>query len=265
MGKVKIGDVEFYINKDLRANLDIMKDAVSRDWDFVLLIDGMEGSGKSVLGMQVGKYLDPSLNLDRIVFSPKDFKKAVTNAKKQQCVIFDEAFGGFASRRSMTWVNITLVDMMAEIRQKNLFILIVMPTFFDMDKNIALWRSRALVHVYVTGKFQRGKFKFYNNKQKKLLYLKGRKLYNYNVVKASLRGEFANDYAINEAEYRIKKMEALRSLKDEEIKEKVMMQRDAIIYYSNKEYDIPVKKFKEWTKKEGFELGIKRIYQIISP
>ena len=157
-----------YISDFLKHQLDIAKRALKKDWDMVFVIDGPEGSGKSTLAIQVGYYLDPTLIIDRITFTPNEFHDAVIKAKKYECIIFDEAFGGLSSRRAMSGVNHMLISMLAEIRQKNLVIILVLPSFFDLDRFAALHRTRCLLHVY-SQKFKRGAFKFYDyNKKKKL-------------------------------------------------------------------------------------------------
>lgn len=201
----------YYMDGILQKNFDLAKEEIKKDWDMVFVLDGQEGAGKSVLAQQIGYYCDPQLELKRIVFSPDDFKKQVINCKrKNACIIFDEAYGGLSSRKAMSDVNQGLVSMLAEIRQKNLFVIIVLPTFFDLDKYVALWRSRALVHVYAD-RFKRGYFKFFSYNKKKKLYVNGKKFYNYNVAQPDFIGRFTNFYPIGDKEYREKKRKSLRA------------------------------------------------------
>ena len=199
---------EFYMDGYLQSNLDIIKEVVKKDWDMVIVVDGTEGVGKSVLAQQMAKYCDPTFNINRICFSPESFEKTVVEADKYTSVVFDEAFRGLSSRETMTSINRMLVKMFAEIRQKNLFVFVVMPTYFDLDKYVALWRSRALIHVY-DDKFKRGFFMFFNKEKKKDLYVLGKKYYSYSKVKSNFRGRFYNHYTVNEIEYRDLKNKAL--------------------------------------------------------
>lgn len=216
---VKVTDKDFYMDGYLEENLQTAKDVISKDWDMIFAVDGGEGSGKSVFAMQCAYFCDPSFNIDRVVFTPKQFKKAVLESKKFQAFVYDEAYTGLSARATMTLINRTLVSMLAEIRQKNLFLFIVMPCFFDLDKYVALWRSRALFHVYTGDGFQRGFFSFYNVEKKKELYVYGKKFYDYKKPKPNFRGRFTKAYVIDEMEYKQRKAEALteRSNKAEEI------------------------------------------------
>ncbi|KKM04547.1 hypothetical protein LCGC14_1763090 [marine sediment metagenome] len=175
-------------------------------------------SGKSVFAMQCAYFCDPTLNLNRVAFTSKEFTDVITKAKKHEAVVYDEAYTGLSSRATMSVINRALVSMLAEIRQKNLFVFIVMPTFFDLDKYVALWRSRALFHVYVTKGFQRGYFRFYSMERKKILFVLGKKYYNYSKPKDNFHGRFTNNYVLDEVKYRAKKRKSLlyRAKKREE-------------------------------------------------
>ena len=169
----------------------------------------VHNSGKSVLTMQMAHYCDPSFNLDRVVFTPKDFRHAIINSQKYQSVVYDEAYTGLSSRATMSLINRTLISMLAEIRQKNLFVFVVMPCFFDLDKYVALWRSRALVHVYIGRNFERGYLAFYNVDKKKYLYMRGKKFYNYNDPKPNFIGRFTDGYVVDKTAYKNKKRDSL--------------------------------------------------------
>jgi hypothetical protein len=205
-------DHEFYIDGYLQENLNMAKKIIKDDWDMLFVYDGMEGSGKSVKAMQDAFFVDPDKNLlDRYAFSPGQFRKAILVAKPYQAVIYDEAHSGLNARAAMSMINRSLVSMLTEIRQKNLFVFVILPTFFDLDKYVALWRSRLLIHVYTSKNMQRGFFSFYNASSKKMLYMKGKKLYKYGVQKPNFIGRFTNYYPLDEVEYRKRKRDALHS------------------------------------------------------
>ncbi len=208
MVKVMAGDRELYLDGYLKSNLDLAMKVIKKDWDMVFTVDGYEGSGKSVIAQQCAKYLDPTLTIERIAFNSKEFKQAINKADKYQAVVYDEAYGGLASRQAMSAVNKALVSMLAQIRQKNLYVFIVLPCFFELDKYVAVWRSRALIHVYTGADFERGFFSFFNQGRKKDLYMYGKKFYEYK-TKPNFRGRFSKGYAVDEKAYRKKKLDSL--------------------------------------------------------
>ena len=223
--------ITFYMDDKLHRQIQRkVKPKIERkDNDWVWVVDGAEGCGKSVFSMQIAKVLDPDFDLSQVCMSPTEFTQAVIKARKGQCVIFDEAFTGLSSRASLTEINKMLVGLMMEMRQKNLFVIIVMPTFFMLDKYVALFRARGLFHLYFKDG-RRGRWIYFNNRKKKLLYLLGKKLFSYSKPKSSFRGRFYDQYIIDEEGYRAKKREALvkksRSTKAETYK----LQRDTLFY-----------------------------------
>jgi hypothetical protein len=180
-----------------------------KDWDAVLIIDGKERAGKSVLAQQIGYAVDPTLTLDRICFTPKEFHEAIVNAEKGTCVIMDEAMTAFFSRATMSRTNIELVRMLAECGQKNLIIIIVIPSFFVLDWYAAIPRSMALIHIYTDRKNHRGYFKYYDRKRKKALYMYGKKKQSYGYAQPNFMGRFTNHYTVSEKDYRAKKKASL--------------------------------------------------------
>jgi hypothetical protein len=63
-------------------------------------------------------------------------------------IVLDEAFMAASSRSVLSEVNKAMMGLATEMRQKNLFVIMCLPTFFDLDKYFAIWRSRMLLHMY---------------------------------------------------------------------------------------------------------------------
>lgn len=197
-----------YMDGYLRSNLTIAKKMMKKDFDMVCVIDGMERAGKSVLAMQIAKFFDESFCLERVTFTGAEFRKQVRDADRFQAVVLDEGMTALFSRASMSKGNINIVRLLAEIGQKNLYIIIVLPSFFVLDMYAAIHRSRFLIHVY-SKKLTRGFFQFYNMERKKNLYFMGKKFYDYRKGRPNFFGRFANQYAVDETEYRKKKADSL--------------------------------------------------------
>ena len=187
----------------------------------------------STITQQIGCVIDPTLigDLSRICFTPDEFRKAILNAKKGQCIIFDEAYRGLAAKGALTEVNRILVSLMMEMGQRNLFIIIVLPTFFLLEKYVAIWRARGLIHTYKDRKGKKGRWIYFNSKKKKILYLMGKRDYNYNVkgIKSSFRGRFLKGYMVNDKAYRDKKALSLKTGYTVTRQEKFMEQRNGVI------------------------------------
>lgn len=203
----------------------------------------VHNSGKSTFAFQLGKYIDPTLTIRRVVFSADDFRDAIYKAKKGQVIIYDEAFTGLSSRSSLSGINRALVSLMMQMRQKNLCIILVLPTFFLLDRYAALFRSRILIHVY-ENKGIRGFYRVYNRKKKKMIYLTGKKDYTYR-VRTKYTGRFYGKFALgdenDEKEYRKKKAKALEETHKDPMttaQVKYREQRDLVIYILRKRLNI---------------------------
>jgi hypothetical protein len=281
MGQVKIVEeknglitntIEYYMDDKLLRSLDkkVIPSLRDKDKDFVLCVDGREGSGKSTFALQLGKKIDPTLNLSRIVFSPDDFREAILNAKKGQCIIYDEAFTGFSSRASLSPVNKVLVSLAMQMRQKNLCIIVVLPTIFLLDRYMAIFRTRALVHVFESHG-RRGYFCLYNYRQKKNLILFGAKSMSYNskYARSNFLGRFYGKFALGddklEKKYRKMKEEALAnsektSMSSAQVRYKE--QRDLILWLLRKNTKLTYEELSNLILDYNIDISFQQIQKI---
>ncbi len=259
--------VEYFMQDRIHKELSNIKENLQKeDRDFVLCIDGNEGAGKSTLALQIGRFIDSTLDLERICFSAEQFKKQIMNAKKGQVVIYDEAFTGLSSRASLSGINRMLISLMMQMRQKNLFVIVVLPTFFLLDKYVAVFRAKVLINVY-ENKSRRGYYMVYNRSKKKRLYLLGSKTYEYRSVHTRNRGRFYGKFALGD-----EKIEK----KYKELKEKALMEadfdsnpaskyedRNKMIYIMTKELKVSRKRLVDLFKEYKISVGNTQIFNIL--
>jgi len=205
-----------YIHGYLKQGLDLYSKNLTAkgNLDAVLIVDGYEGTGKSTMAFTMAAYIDPTFSLKRVCFDAKTFYEATNDAKRGQAVVFDEGFRGFYSKEGTGKMNIMLEKMLAEVRQRNLFLIIVMPSFFLLSKYVALHRGLGLVHTFMRSSFRRGYFSFYSARKKTMLYKKGRDLLTYKPVAFDFRGNFVNWLPFDEDEYKKKKSESYAEIMD---------------------------------------------------
>ena len=259
------GKIDLYIDGKLYRDIQtkIKPKLLKKDFDYVIVVDGAEGAGKSLLSQQLAKAVDPSFNLSRMCMTSDEFIKAINNAKKGQAVVFDEAFTGLSSRQALSDTNKIMVSMMMEMRQKNLFVIIVMPTFFLLERYVAIFRAKGLFHVYLKNG-ERGRWIFFNERKKKLLYLTGKKLFSYKQPKSRYRGRFLDQYVVDEAEYREKKRKALTGKERITKSGKLMKQRNLILYVMNKRLRISQKAISKYCFEYGFDISQNRLSEIFA-
>lgn len=211
------GEQKTYVDNNLRRNMDDMKEDIKKDDDVVISIDGKERIGKSVHAMLMGWYLsNGTLRLDQICLTPTEFVNAIKESKPNDVIIFDECFLGLASEDWQNSFNKLIKKMLVTVGQKNLALIMVLPSIFDLSKYVAIHRSDCLIHCF-KHKGKRGHFAFYNQRNLQKLYIHGKKFYSYYKPKPNFVGRFTNFYPVNEEEYRLKKAESLNELlsKDE--------------------------------------------------
>ena len=242
----------FYMDDRLKLQIDVLLKNIKHDWDFTILITG-QGEvrvGKSMLALQIGSYwtyeiekrfgIKCPFNINQnIVFEGKNLIKKGNELgikNKYAVLIFDEAGAELEGKKVLSGATQDVLDYYRECGQYNLLNILVMPEFFDFPKGIALTRSIFLLDVsYLADEdaiFQRGYFDFYSKRSKKWLYLKGKKELNYSCVRSdfgTMKGRFYKYYPINEQEYRVAKIEALKK-RESKKRNRFQIQRDALIY-----------------------------------
>ncbi len=174
-------DIPYYVNPGVLEQLNKGKvKVIEGNQDRIYGVTGREGSGKSTLAMQLAYVLDPTLTLKNIVFTSSQFEERIKTLSKYKALVFDESFNGLSSKGAISKENKRLVQLLMMCRQRNLFIFIVLPSFFLLEKYVAIFRSTALFNVMISKKnFKRRHYKVYNYQKKKILYLIGRKLMDY--------------------------------------------------------------------------------------
>lgn len=222
--KITIGNDEVYIDHGLKIQLDALNGAVHQDLDGLMYVFGREGSGKTTLAFQIAKYLDKDFNIDKVAWTPEQFISLVKRAKQYDCIVLDEAYLTFANSNRMNHFQKVIIGLLTMIRSKNLFIIIVSPTFFDLNKYLIVHRSFCAIRVYFKSNLQgieRGFWEMYGDDSKLKLYIRGRKDNNLSVQKADIRGRFTKWFPIDKKEYNERKNAAVLELQSENEKKEV--------------------------------------------
>ena len=215
-------DISFHLDNNLKELLDGFKSVVAeKNTSVVILCDGRSGMGKTTLMNQVGIYCDNNYDLKNIYYDPDLFLEGLSNAKKGEFLLFDEAML-ISNRSTMSRINKMVIQAMSMIRSKNIIVGFCINSIFDMDRNLVLSRADLLLHVYGENLIDRGNyiafFRAVKQEDKiKLLYLLGKKYYSYAKPKANFVGRFFNKFIVDAEEYEKQKQEAINKfLKDDD-------------------------------------------------
>ena len=261
-------DLPFYVAPPIFDQLRKgYKKVTVGDQDRIYVITGREGLGKSTLTMQLAYVVDQNLSLNNIVFSANQLEKRIKEAKQFTAIIFDEGFSGLSSKGAISKENKRLVRLLMMMRQRNLFLFIVLPSFFLLEKYVGIFRSTALFNVLVSRKnFKLRYYKVYNYQKKKELYIKGKNLMDYSKPKIPKSYRFYKKLppTINEEEYRQKKLDTFRDDGNEETEEsKTIKQRNFLFYVLSQKYKLPYTNIAKLLEKDGIGLNESVIGRIV--
>lgn len=189
----------FFLPTKVKENLDRVKYIQDRDFDAVILIDGMERVGKSVLAMNCANYLsDTNFGLANYSRGLRDCAKKIKELPDKSVIILDEASLIFNSKSSTSKPVKALLKLMDVVGQKNLIFILCLPSFFDLPKAMAIRRSKFLIRVDVGEDYERAKLLFWGEQAKEWLYKKGKKADDsYTVVSYNWVADFKDPWTPN--------------------------------------------------------------------
>jgi len=241
------------IDEFLVKNLDAVKNSVlDRGWDYVAIVSGIPGVGKSTFAQRICKYLDPTFNTkDRICFTgtgKNGLIERTAHAKLGQAYMLDESFADLNTKVSKGSEFVKIMNHLQLIRQKGLYLVLCLPNFFDLSKGIAVFRSSHLFAIYSDG-FERGYFAAFGRDEKRELYVKGSKFMDYNVRKPNFRGTFSKQWFADQELYDKLKLQHLQEQAKEAPKGKDNLDRKAL-----KQLFLALKQ-ENYTNKELYEMS----------
>ena len=109
--------------------------------DVLVLITGPEGNGKSSLAFHLGGWFDPGLDLERIVYSGKEFISLGQRLGARKVRIWDEAKEGGFNRRAMSGQNVDVAEHLFEARILHQVSLVIWPNINYLEGVISEHRA----------------------------------------------------------------------------------------------------------------------------
>lgn len=261
------------INSEVAGTLNLYAKKIMNDMQFLALIAGGDGGvrmGKSTVAQNWGYYYTEKINeilikkgekpitftAKNIAMSFEDLKEKAFEVPRYSCLILDESddLASHAMSKMMQDIN----SFLQKNGQLNLFIILITDDFFKFPPSIAVTRSNFLAVVKFTHDdergiyYERGYYDWYNNKDKRILYYKGKKNYrDITCHKPTLKNVyFHGDYLVDEDAYKDEKRKDLeRYRKDKREDRKTIKQIEyetkcntvGMIYdYLNKEKEVTI-------------------------
>ncbi len=122
---------------------DVHKRILKNNGNWMCVVTGDTGSGKSYSAMSIAEKIDPNFDSSNVVFNAVDCLKKINDCKdkKGSVILFDEAGVGVGSREWFSTLNKQFAYVMETFRLYNLALIFTLPSFFDLDKKL-----RGFVH-----------------------------------------------------------------------------------------------------------------------
>ncbi len=219
-------------------NLQFVKERVKYHNNMmVCIVDGKVGSGKSTLAAQLAYFCtDGKFTLDQETFTSNQTSQVMKNIFKGGAIVVDEAFDQMNRRTSRSSNNMLTISLLQRMRMKKVFIFIILPYIFDLDKNIILGLADTFIHCYRKPFGPRGQYAVYDEEGIKNLWLFGRQSYSYSekIAKPNFRGKFTKYFPLDFQAYEDKKEKSMDALIKQGVTEnsKYVIQRNNLIIES---------------------------------
>ena len=140
---------------------------------------------------------------------------------RYSCIVLDE--GDDLTGHHFSKVIQTLNKFFRKCGQLNLFIILILPDFFELKPAYALTRSNYLCNVKFVDEFTRGYFDFFGPSNKRKLFLNGKRWKDYGAAQPNYQGRFVPLYTVDEEAYRQAKLDDLNESEDDEVSTKAQL------------------------------------------
>ena len=198
-----------------------IKQGLERNYDFVLVVSGDTGTGKSVFVMHLVeawlKLNGKSVTKDDIRLINVDKLKWLNQFKELEHFdinVFDEGAAGLGSKQYMETFSKTLEMLFQVIRYKRFFTIIIVPNFFRLNKFFREDRLRGMFYIN-----KRGEYKYYSRDRVQHLCEKNSRYYvkKMDFVQPLFRGKFPDYDGVLLNAYDNMKEEGVNNILDEVI------------------------------------------------
>jgi ABC-type oligopeptide transport system ATPase subunit len=117
---------------------------IKNNKNFLVTITGPTGSGKSWTGLSIAELLDPTFNIDRVIFKGKELMRLINtgNLKPGSVILWDEAGIDLSNRNWQSVTNKMLNALLQTFRSRNFILIFTVPFSDFVDAS-----SRKLFHA----------------------------------------------------------------------------------------------------------------------
>lgn len=153
----------------LRHNIEgIKKHCRAQNQDWITMVVGGEGTGKSTIGRHIADMFDHKFQISKqMVYSFNDelgYLDFIDRYRRKpfRAVIFDEAVTSLFSRDHARGEIKDAVKMFNLNRQLNHFTILIVPSFWSIDLDLRERRTKSLIYVFMDPYTSQRKFAYYS-------------------------------------------------------------------------------------------------------
>ncbi len=208
----------FKIPERLKQKLDNILLIRKKKWDYLIIVDGKERSGKSTLAQICAYYLtNGNFSINNMSLGSSDVLEKLEKLPDFSVLIMDEGSLTLSAKDWATKGQRQLVKVLNVIGQKSMVLIVVLPSFFDLNKYVAIDRSRFLLHVYTDEVMNRGRVAYFGEKRKRMLYILGKKTMNsYAAPQSDFNTTFGEFEPLGKEYMELKRKSLMEALQTEE-------------------------------------------------
>lgn len=132
----------------------LLEESLVHEWDNVIAITGDEGTGKSMLAMQLAHHINNEFTMkDNVAFVPdeKQIYNMVTGLPPFSAIVLDEAIKAFYKLNWNNRMQIMLNELFTMCRNEHKATILCIPSILDLNKFMRSRRVRVWIHVMNRG------------------------------------------------------------------------------------------------------------------
>lgn len=126
--------------------LSMIRERINTNKNWMALIQGETGAGKSYTALRIGEILDENFSIKNVVFTPDEFSELLKSEtlKMGSVVVFDEGSISVSSKEWFSYSNKLLNNIIQTFRTKRLVVLFTLPNGRYLDSQV-----RNLFHAVI--------------------------------------------------------------------------------------------------------------------
>ena len=119
---------------------EIRNRLILKNENYLLIITGRTGIGKSYAGMRLAELIQPSFAIEQVVFTHQQFLELINSGqlRRGDVILWDEVGVGHSSRSWYTAESRAVNDVVETFRHKNFALIMTCPDLMFIDKRLRL-------------------------------------------------------------------------------------------------------------------------------